>query len=504
MARKQARAPATGRTVLVVDDNREYLVATERLLARNGHTVIAVEDPVEGLALLRRERVDLVLVDFFMPQMTGEVFVEQLRTFNPLVQVILQTGYASEQPPRELLRRLDIQGYYDKGEGPDKLLLWTDVGLKAAFTVQLLEKSRLGLKFILDATPELHRMRPLDDLLRGILEQTTGLLGAADAFLAVHRATPPDQRDDRVDAFVAVLQDATDLVVRAGTGRFQAADRIDRCFSPAAVAGLRAALEGRRACHIESGTIVPLAVGETVLGAIYVDRCVSEQRDVELLEVFANQAAVAIHNAHLYEMAALDPLTGVFTRRFFQRALVREVKNACGAGRPLALIVVDVDDMKHINDTGGHLRGDEALAAVGRTLRSATTPADAIGRFGGDEFVVVLPGADATAAAACEARILLGLSRLSVESASGPLPVRASLGTSVLDPPAAEASWPVSRNADFFGRLGKGLIQRADQALYAAKRGGRGQALAPRLLTWPPPPLEDGGPEPSSRAAPCD
>jgi len=63
-----------------------------------------------------------------MPGMTGEQVVTALRQFNPHVQIILQTGYASECPPREMLHRLDIQGYFDKSEGPDKLLLWVDVG----------------------------------------------------------------------------------------------------------------------------------------------------------------------------------------------------------------------------------------------------------------------------------------------------------------------------------------------------------------------------------------
>ena len=69
-----------------------------------------------------------------MPGITGDEVVAQLRQFNTHVQVILQTGYASEQLPREMLRRLDIQGYHDKSEGPEKLLLWADVGLKAAYT----------------------------------------------------------------------------------------------------------------------------------------------------------------------------------------------------------------------------------------------------------------------------------------------------------------------------------------------------------------------------------
>ena len=94
-----------------------------------------------------------MLLDYFMPGMTGEQVVAELRKFDPFVQVILQTGYASEQPPRELLHRLDIQGYYDKTEGPEQLLLWTTVGLKAAYTIQLLFKSRHGIEFLLESTP---------------------------------------------------------------------------------------------------------------------------------------------------------------------------------------------------------------------------------------------------------------------------------------------------------------------------------------------------------------
>jgi len=138
MARLRSEPPKTGRVIVVVDDSREFLASTERLLAREGHTVHAFASPIAALDFLRATAVDLVLVDFFMPEMTGEEFVQKLRPGNPLVQVILQTGYASEQPARDLVRRLDIQGYFDKSEGPEKLLLWVDVALRAAATVQAL------------------------------------------------------------------------------------------------------------------------------------------------------------------------------------------------------------------------------------------------------------------------------------------------------------------------------------------------------------------------------
>ena len=129
----------------MVDDSKEYLESTRRLLEREGHTVLTAASGAEALEIVKHERVDLMLVDYFMPGMTGEDVVHQVRKLRPYLQIIIQTGYAGEQPPRELLKRLDIQGYYDKSEGPEKLLLWVDAGLKSAYFIELLYKSRQGL-----------------------------------------------------------------------------------------------------------------------------------------------------------------------------------------------------------------------------------------------------------------------------------------------------------------------------------------------------------------------
>lgn len=118
MTRKSNTPGPSGYTLLLVDDNAEYLQAARLLLEREGHVVMCASNGSEALTRLREQKIDLLLLDYYMPGMTGEEVVTQLRQFNPLVQVILQTGYASEQPPRKLLRRLEIQGYYDKTEGP--------------------------------------------------------------------------------------------------------------------------------------------------------------------------------------------------------------------------------------------------------------------------------------------------------------------------------------------------------------------------------------------------
>src|SRR5690606_22120134 len=107
-------------------------------------------------------------------------------------------------------------------------------------------------------------------------------------------------------------------------------------------------------------------------GMLYLERSNVDEHELELLATFSTQATVAIQNAQLYQMAALDPLTEVHARRFFDQWLPREVQGAFTGRRPLSVLMVDMDQMKRINDTGGHLAGDQALVTVGKVLREAT------------------------------------------------------------------------------------------------------------------------------------
>ncbi|MCW5891741.1 MAG: hybrid sensor histidine kinase/response regulator [bacterium] len=123
--------PASGRTILVVDDQHDTLSSVRMLLEREGHRVLTASRGEEALELLARETVQLLLVDWVMPEMSGEQVIAQARARDTLLQIVLQTGYAGATPPRELLRSLAIQGYHDKSEDPERLLLWVDVALKA-------------------------------------------------------------------------------------------------------------------------------------------------------------------------------------------------------------------------------------------------------------------------------------------------------------------------------------------------------------------------------------
>jgi diguanylate cyclase (GGDEF)-like protein len=506
MPRKSNIHQPSGRTILLVDDNPEYLSATCTLLEREGHQVLRAADGLEALSLFREKPgIDLMLLDYYMPEMTGEEVVLQLRQFNPYVQIILQTGYASEQPPRELLRRLDIQGYYDKSEGPEKLLLWVDVGLKAAYAFQLINKSRMGLRFILDVTPDLHKIRPLEELLQGILWQVSGLLGVVNSFLAV---LPLDnfrrpETNKPTDGFLAIMEEDASLIIRASTGRFSGQSAVNSCMETEKLQAIRLALQSGETQHLSDSVIMPLCVGPLTLGAIYLDRVAHQEQDMELMRIFANQAAVAIQNAQLYEMATLDPLTGSYVRRFFEQCLLRELRVALRSGKPLCLAMLDLDGMKSINDTAGHLIGDRALAIIGNILRESARAVDIIGRYGGDEFVIALPNTALDGAEILGNRIFESLKTRPVDGPNGPIPLRCSIGVCELKAsPFCATNMPVPIPQSFFQNMAQALIKLADQSLYQAKRNGGNRLVRGALIDWASMPAAENETEDQAAAKP--
>lgn len=185
-----------------------------------------------------------------------------------------------------------------------------------------------------------------------------------------------------------------------------------------------------------------------------------EQRRVSVAEQAVAHAATAFARValleHLQQSALTDGLTGVANRRAFDTALAREVSLAARTDTALAVMIIDLDHFKSLNDTFGHQAGDDVLRAVGSALRSCVRTGDVVARYGGEEFAFVLPGAGAVDAIGVAHRV-----REALRGVGGPRAVTASLGI---------ACRPDS------GDTGSGLLAAADTALYAAKGGGRDQA----------------------------
>ncbi|MEA2407863.1 MAG: hypothetical protein QOE69_1982 [Thermoleophilaceae bacterium] len=222
--------------------------------------------------------------------------------------------------------------------------------------------------------------------------------------------------------------------------------------------------------------------GPEYLGAISIARngAPFSREESELLEYLAGQAVVSVENASLHEtverQATTDELTGLANVRAFLSILNREMERSRRFGSPLALIMLDIDDFKQVNDTYGHQQGDQVLARVAGVLRDASRDLDAAARYGGEELAVILPQTDGAGAQMLAERIRAGIEALEVPrvGGGGSLSVTASLGVA-----------SVPENA----QDGSELIAVADEALYRAKRAGKNRVeRAPA-----------GQPEPSTR-----
>jgi diguanylate cyclase (GGDEF)-like protein len=214
----------------------------------------------------------------------------------------------------------------------------------------------------------------------------------------------------------------------------------------------------------EAFVCVPLLAHDRVVGTLNVYRTGADRAftdaEVALVERFATMAALSYEAArqreHLRAQAATDGLTGLLNHRGSQERLRREIEAAAATGRPLSVVVLDLDHFKRINDTQGHAEGDRALAAAAAKLQAVVRDGDAVGRLGGEEFVLVLPGVAAEAGVDAAERARDALS----EVVAGRTRLEASAGVATYPEDAQEA-------AD--------LLARADAALYAAKHAGRRQ-----------------------------
>ena len=277
--------------------------------------------------------------------------------------------------------------------------------------------------------------------------------------------------------------DTASLIHREGHGLSGVERTIS--FSPGEGVAGWVARHGRRACiadvrtdrrfvrkqvqrrAIRSMLCVPVKAKARVVGVLTVTsmrRGAFRAEDSRLLEALAAQVALDLENARLEALASKDPLTGVANRRRFDETLARSLLHARRTRTPLAVIMLDLDHFKTVNDVYGHPEGDRVLRQSVERWLSAIRAIDLLARMGGEEFAVILPGADARRAKEIGERLRQRLEQrpFQVRRGTVQLPVTVSVGVAVA--PRGE-------------RTPAGLLSLADAALYAAKRAGRNRVV---------------------------
>jgi diguanylate cyclase (GGDEF)-like protein len=217
---------------------------------------------------------------------------------------------------------------------------------------------------------------------------------------------------------------------------------------------------------------LPITYGETLLGVLNVesrDENAFAPQDVLILNTLADLLATALHNSFVFQklqqQSITDGLTGIKTRRFFWEALSSEWKRASRSGRPFSVVLIDLDKFKEVNDGLGHLEGDLVLARVGRLLEQKCRQSNVVARYGGDEFIILMPetGIDQAQVLAERLRLWLATDPMLEEHQ-----ITGSFGV---------ASFPVH------GFTAEDIIRVADAGMYISKHAGGNQVRSAELLS---------------------
>jgi len=224
--------------------------------------------------------------------------------------------------------------------------------------------------------------------------------------------------------------------------------------------------EKRQASQNGSLIVVPLHYRQQVLGTLTAINDITErdytQADVDLLETIANHAAVAIKNAQLFEevqhLAKTDDLTGINNRRQLFTLGNRELNAAKRYQHPFTVIMLDIDNFKEVNDTYGHAIGDEALKSLAKLCQINIRKIDILGRYGGEEFVILLPNTNLLQGYEIANRLRAQVEETTISTDAGDIKITISLGIAQMDSNSSTLA---------------ALIDLADTALYQAKNMGR-------------------------------
>ncbi len=454
--------------ILIIDDDPIQRKTLADILRVKGYETLAARDGTEGLALMERNGVNLALIDLGLPDMSGMTVLERIKADHPSTEAIILTGNATLDSAIEATDR-GAFSYLVKPYEIDRLILNARRALEKQQAEEKIIRHRLELerinaelKTLYEVSLAISRTIDMEELLTEVLQTLVKM----DIF-----------HFERTAAAFLVEGDHLRLVSHVGFSETQLEScknlLIGECICGLAVRTGEIMISGNslgERLHLinHSGMLphrdiaLPLKIVDTVIGVITLktepETEVNEQT-IRLLSALGNQISIAVNNAKLYEEARnsglRDPLTGLANRRSLEIQMAKSIEAARRYGEKLSAIMLDIDHFKQYNDKHGHLEGDRLLVEIADILLKEMRTADYVFRYGGEEFLVILPQTDLTMACDVAERL-----RKSVESAAG---VTISLGVSSYRETSCDNEW---------------LIKTADAALYQAKQNGRNRVVA--------------------------
>ena len=342
------------------------------------------------------------------------------------------------------------------------------------------------LNQILEISNDLKKNRTLDDLFSSIASAVTKGLGFREVVLSLYdrerNVFTPRAHSGLSDSWPSMRQKdvPADEITRHWTEKnrvsksFHVLDRTAR-DTPSGHSGVRRVVTaGERSWQADELLWIPLYAEDRLLGCLSVDDpkngASPTLETIRSLEIFANQAVSAIETARSYnearEQSVRDSLTGAYNHRHFQEVLQRELGRAERVGRPLTVVMLDIDDFKSINDRFGHPVGDAILQGIVAEIRSEVRgDMDLLARYGGDEFALVLPETPVSEALLVAERVRRRVDERLFRMPDSREVLRATVSIGL-------ATYPEDATEK------RSLVEKADAALYRAKHGGKNAVVA--------------------------
>ncbi|MFV0412696.1 MAG: HD domain-containing phosphohydrolase [Oscillospiraceae bacterium] len=287
MRRRNSKA-APQYKILVLDDEVGIIDSLSVVLRRNGYGFEGVTEPLEAIEKVRNNHYDLLILDYMMSPINGDAVVERIRQFNTELYILLLTGHKDMAPPLETIKKLEIQGYCEKSDKFDQLILLVESAIKSIKQMNTIKKFKDGLNKILDAVPKIYQLQPIGSILEGILIELMYFVNSENAFILV------DNTEDINNMHNSIFR---------GIGRYNTSIReFMAMLDPALMERIGYTRTQGQTVKTEAGVIFPL-INEMSqpIGIIYVESQNLEE-DIKLLELYAKQSASALNNAFLHSL----------------------------------------------------------------------------------------------------------------------------------------------------------------------------------------------------------
>lgn len=455
--------------ILVVDDDAFFRTFCSEALRQAGYAVLSASSGREALEVIDRELPALVLTDIFMPEMTGMELLESVKARHPAVDVVIMTGYASIDTAIQALKR-GARDYLRKPFAAEELAVVVESTLAQRRLYQENErlKQQLGLY-------ELSRsFASLEDPVRVLSLGLDALCRATGAEAGVCLHSSPDLQFMALRHYRGMEHADAEAVrerfLARGLRYLRGADRVQ-------VIGRRslgAILEGAGGPPCREALLVPLRHRGGV-DAVYVlfhagERAAFLPEDEHGARFLGAQLEISYTASRGLQdarhLAFVDSLTDLYNGRYLPGALDRNIAEADRSKTPFSLLFLDLDYFKQVNDAYGHLCGGKVLIEVSRILRNNVREGDAVIRYGGDEFTVVLPRTHTQEAREVAERIRRAIKEhVFLGREGGTVHLTASIGI---------ATYPDD------AKTRDELIDQADRAMYRGKEAARDTVYAAR------------------------